>query len=129
MLIKNVVDIDPADEMVLELSKLAGDFGMSDMVEVVMQVAEMGTTSGLQVMFVVNNSTASEVIAAMLACAVVNYGCWIHEEIVIEFLVGGETKPVRFYRQAKPEQYKFAAEKYLNQAKELIEKYYPEPAE
>ena len=125
MVINLILDLDPSDNVIKEVSKLASSFGLSDMLEVVMQLASFEPGKAGQLLFLITDENAAEAIATLLALAIINYATWNHEEVFISHHLPAEP-PLRFYRNQAAEGYKTDGDNYFTQAKKLAEKYFPE---
>lgn len=121
MFANKIIDLGPDEPKIIEVAKLAGDFGIEDMTEVVMTLSELFPDTGKSMVFVINEMNAAEVIANFLSLAILQYAMWRFERIEIKF---GDMMPVAFFRNMPPEESLIYADKYLNQAKDLIDKYF-----
>jgi len=78
-----------------------------------------------QVMFLITDESAAEAIAILLSLAIINYASWKHEEFFLEISLGGEEQKIRIFRELTAKEYKEYGDTYFDQAKKLIEKYFP----
>lgn len=124
MELSTVLSIDPDDVLIQEVAGLAASFGILEIADVLTQLETLKAGSVKQIMFLISDETAADVIATILSLAIINYGTWKHEEIFVHYPSEAEDKPLRFYRQLPADKYKNYGDAYLAQAKVIIEKYF-----
>lgn len=125
MTLQSIIDIDPNSSEIKGLSAIAASFGISDMVDAVVQVASLVPNVGKQMAFVIDETNASETIATFISLAAMNYASWANEIFEIEGIVNDEDELVTFPRSTSAESHKSYADQYFQQANTLIEKYFP----
>jgi hypothetical protein len=126
MIVNKVVDLDPSDQLIREVSGVAASFGLRDMSEAMIHlVTSIRPQQNGQIMFLITDQNAAESITTLLSLAIINYASWKHEEFSLEILLGGNEEKIRIFRDMPPEQYKEYGDMYFVQAKELIKKYFP----
>ena len=126
MIIDKIVDLDPGDALIREISDVAASFGLRDMSEAMIHlVTTVQPQQGGQIMFLITDENAAESITTMLSLAIINYASWKLEEFFLEISLGEEKEKVRISRNLPSEEYKKDGDTYFAQAKKLIEKYFP----
>lgn len=126
MIIDKIVDLDPSDELIRELTGVAASFGLRDMSETMIHlVSSIRPKPDAQLMFLITDENAAEAIATLLSLAIINYASWKHEELFLSISADGKEDTIRIYRELPLEQYKEYGDTYYIQAKKLIEKYFP----
>ena len=126
MNLSTVLSIDPEDVFIQNVASLAATFGILEMADVVTQLGTLKAGNVKQIMFLISDETAAEVVATILSLAIINYGTWKHEEFFIQHPSEANSKPIHFYRELSADMYKNHGDAYLAQAKVIIEKYFYE---
>lgn len=126
MIIKRISEIDPDDQDIQYLAKVAEFFGLSEMYEVVLSAQQLYEKNNQRVAIIITEETAWEVVRMIMSAAVLNFASWKHPTFEVEFIIEGKSEMVSFNRSLLPTEHKEFAEKYFARAKDLFGKYFPD---
>lgn len=124
MIIRAILDIDPSDQTVRELSDLAFNFGLIDMTEVLILSRANQNLDQQLLTDTTDFESFTKLIQLVLGCAIVNFACWKFESYGIELpATTKERTAFQFFRIYPQDMHRVLGEKYLARAREIMANY------